>query len=227
MSTRTLRTLHRYLGLITGIQLLLWTLSGLYFTLIPINEIRGDHLLNKPEPEPAKVTEYNLLSPSQLNIDATTDEIRITTVLGRPVYIVKDKLYSAHTGHPFMEITKERARDIVKERTDHEIVSIELIEEVNVDSEYRGGPLPAWKVTIDHENAAIWVDKNTGRLRAVRTTSWRLFDFLWSLHIMDYEEREDFNHLLIQFLAVLGLITVLSGLVLFFTTARIKRNLSP
>ena len=36
---------------------------------------------------------------------------------------------------------------------------------------------------------------------------------------MDYETRDNFNHLLIQFLSVLGLLTVLSGLALFFTTA--------
>lgn len=37
---------------------------------------------------------------------------------------------------------------------------------------------------------------------------------------MDYEEREDFNHLLIQVLATMGLITVISGLTLFFMTQR-------
>ena len=45
---RLLRESHRWLGLIAGIQLLLWTISGLYFTLIPIETIRGNHLLVEP-----------------------------------------------------------------------------------------------------------------------------------------------------------------------------------
>ena len=45
MNRLTLRKVHRWLGLIAGIQLLAWTVSGLYFTLIPIEEIHGDHLL--------------------------------------------------------------------------------------------------------------------------------------------------------------------------------------
>jgi hypothetical protein len=64
----------------------------------------------------------------------------------------------------------------------------------------------------------------SGRIRAVRTDAWRWFDFLWSLHIMDYETRDNFNHLLIQFLSALGLLTVLSGLALFVTTEIRKRT---
>ena len=74
------------------------------------------------------------------------------------------------------------------------------------------------------EDAAIYVDATSGRLRAVRTNSWRLFDFLWSLHIMDYDEREDFNHWLIKLLAIMSLVTVLSGLSLFFMTQRWRKR---
>ena len=70
----------------------------------------------------------------------------------------------------------------------------------------------------------FYVGLASGRVRAVRTDAWRWFDFLWSLHIMDYEEREDFNHLLIQVLAVMGLATVLSGLTLFALTTRLSRK---
>ena len=41
---------------------------------------------------------------------------------------------------------------------------------------------------------------------------------------MDYETRDNFNHLLIQFLSALGLLTVLSGLALFVTTEIRKRD---
>ncbi|MBC8124060.1 MAG: hypothetical protein H7Y22_19760, partial [Gemmatimonadaceae bacterium] len=37
-----LRKAHRYLGLIAGLQLLFWTVSGLYFSLVPIADVRGE-----------------------------------------------------------------------------------------------------------------------------------------------------------------------------------------
>ena len=60
----------------------------------------------------------------------------------------------------------------------------------------------------------------SGKVLAVRTTSWRLFDFLLGLLFMDYEERKDFNHALLIFMSCLGVITVASGLILFFMTQR-------
>ena len=46
-TAKKIRKAHRYLGLFLGIQLLFWTISGLYFSWTIINEIRGEHLLNK------------------------------------------------------------------------------------------------------------------------------------------------------------------------------------
>ena len=65
MSNPLLRDTHRWLGLIAGVQLLLWTVSGLYFTLIPIETIRGNHLL-VDKPDPALLVNTNLISPSDL-----------------------------------------------------------------------------------------------------------------------------------------------------------------
>ena len=38
-----IRTIHKYLGLIIGVQFLLWTISGLYFSWTDIDEIHGDN----------------------------------------------------------------------------------------------------------------------------------------------------------------------------------------
>ena len=42
MQVRTYRKIHRYLGLVVGVQLLLWTGSGLFFALNPIEKVRGE-----------------------------------------------------------------------------------------------------------------------------------------------------------------------------------------
>jgi hypothetical protein len=92
-------------------------------------------------------------------------------------------------------------------------------------SEFRGMEMPAFRVSLSGEDGAqVYVGAESGQVRAVRTDQWRLFDFLWGLHIMDYESREDFNHWLIQLLAGLSLLTVLSGVVLFITTVRFSSS---
>lgn len=39
-----IRKTHRYLGIFIGIQFVLWTLGGLYFSWTNLDEIHGDHL---------------------------------------------------------------------------------------------------------------------------------------------------------------------------------------
>ena len=41
---------------------------------------------------------------------------------------------------------------------------------------------------------------------------WRVFDFVWMLHIMDYDERDDFNHPLLLITAGTALLFVFTGL---------------
>ena len=42
--TARARRLHRFLGAVVGLQILFWTVSGIYFAWTDIDEIRGDHL---------------------------------------------------------------------------------------------------------------------------------------------------------------------------------------
>lgn len=220
----TLRKVHRWLGLIAGIQLLLWTVSGLYFSLIPIDEIRGSHLLAN-EAESPLISRFNLISPSdlvgrytELN-NATIEDFELVVNIDTPVYLVKGVRLDAQNGEKLQPVTASQALAIVGKRTGVKSESVILVEQVEPGGEYRGD-LPAWKVNIEDENAAIYVSVASGKIRAVRTTSWRIFDFLWGLHIMDYEERKDFNHALLIFMSILGVITVTSGLILFFMTQR-------
>lgn len=222
-----LRKVHRWLGLFVGIQLLAWTISGLYFTLIPIEEIRGDHLLVN-ELESPLASDFDLISQSELTAlhaelnEARLEDFQFLVTNNVPVYLVGETRFDAQTGDKLESISESEALQIVSARTGLQSESVTFIDEVETGSEYRGGDLPAWKIEIAEENAAIYVSANSGKIRAVRTTSWRLFDFLWSLHIMDYDERDDFNHPLLIFMATLGVITVFSGLFLFFVTQRIR-----
>jgi ABC-type Mn2+/Zn2+ transport system permease subunit len=50
----------------------------------------------------------------------------------------------------------------------------------------------------------------------VRTRWWRTFDFVWGLHIMDLQTREDTHHPILIFFALLAVIGALFGCILMF-----------
>ena len=47
---------------------------------------------------------------------------------------------------------------------------------------------------------------------------------MWMLHIMDFDERDDFNTPLLQISALLGLILALTGLIYWALTTRVLRR---
>ncbi len=224
-----MRKIHRWLGLAAGIQLLIWTISGFYFSFVPIEEIRGSHLLLEETPAPL-LGDFRMISPAVLlerheGLEgATIRDFQFLTENGRPVYFLKGIRFDVQTGERLGPVTRDEAVRIVQDRTGQKVLGSEFVESVAPGSEYRGGDLPAWKILVEDENAAVYVSASTGRIRAVRNTRWRLYDFLWSLHIMDYIERESFNHTLLVVMASLGVVTVFSGLLLFFVTQRWGRR---
>jgi hypothetical protein len=108
------------------------------------------------------------------------------------------------------------------------VASVELVTATGGGSEYRGKPLPAYRVDFDHPlGTRIYVSADRGAVTARRNDRWRLFDLLWMLHIMDYSDRDDFNTWWLQGVSALGLLTVVSGFVLAgMTSPRLRRRFS-
>jgi fructose-specific phosphotransferase system IIC component len=90
--------------------------------------------------------------------------------------------------------------------------------------EYRAA-LPAWRIAYaDPDATSIFVAADTGRITAVRTGTWRLYDFFWSLHIMDWKNHENFNTWWLLAFAIGGLILGLAGSVLLFIRWPFRRK---
>jgi len=108
---------------------------------------------------------------------------------------------------------------------DTPIADVTLVTETTSGSEYRERPLPAYRVTFDDPlGTRLYVSVERGLVTARRNDRWRLFDFLWMLHIMDYQNRDNFNTVLLQAVSALGLVTVLSGFGLAAVTSpRLRR----
>jgi len=101
-----------------------------------------------------------------------------------------------------------------------EIIGAALMEETNV--EYRG-TVPVWRFDFaDADKTHLYVSPDTGRVAARRNATWRLYDFFWMLHIMDYQDRENFNNPLVVSAAITALVMVLMGFALLFWRLRLR-----
>ncbi|MCX7906890.1 MAG: peptidase M4 [Bacteroidetes bacterium] len=241
---RWIRKAHRYLGLIGGLQLLAWALGGVYFSWNPIARVRGEHLAAPPESWSGPPR--GLASPDQVlaafyAARSDTPQVLVLTLrplLGKPVYEIayRDRggklryaLADAHTARLRPPIRREEAlqiaqRDFLPQAS---VRRISWIERLPPGSEYRGKELPAWQVEFEHPTGTrLYVSAERGLVTARRNDTWRVFDFFWMLHIMDYRNRSDFNHWLLRVFSVLGLLTVLSGFVFGIATSpRLRRPL--
>ena len=49
-------------------------------------------------------------------------------------------------------------------------------------------PVPLYRVDFDDWiHTSFYLDPVSGEVRSVRSDIWRVFDFFWMLHIMDYQ----------------------------------------
>ncbi|MGY5846419.1 PepSY domain-containing protein [Salegentibacter sp. HM20] len=219
-----LRKAHRYLGLFIGIQFIMWTVSGMYFSWTDINEIHGDHF-RKHHVEQAVFS--NLIAPAEL--PGGVKSLQLKDIAGKPFYLVnEEKLIDAETGEEKQGITEGEALAIAGKymREDLRIAGIEMIEETGDHHEYRGGPLPAYVISYETAgNIKAYVSVSDGSFQTVRHRDWRWFDFLWMTHTMDYEGRDDFNNLVLRIFSLLGLVTVLSGFVLWYISSPSVRKM--
>jgi hypothetical protein len=108
-----------------------------------------------------------------------------------------------------------------------EVVDIDLIKEAGKHHEYRQKLLPAFVISYkSDENIKAYVSIIDGKFQTVRHQDWRWFDFLWMTHTMDYEGRDNFNTIILRAFSFLGLITVFSGFLLWFTTSKTFRKIA-
>ena len=225
-TAKWIRKSHRYLGIFLGIQFLFWTISGLYFSWTNIDAIHGDHFKNL-EYRPKAFSK--LMTPTDLNVPEGIRSMEIRDINGTPYYwINQSQLYNAINGSVKLSINEEEALYIAERRiqANFEVASVSHIDSVGKHHEYREKLLPAYVITYkSDEKLQAYVSSIDGKFQTVRHRSWRIFDFLWMTHTMDYEGRDNFNTTLLRAFSLLGLITVLSGFLLWYISSPSVRKL--
>jgi hypothetical protein len=240
-----IRRSHRYLGLLLGIQFLLWTIGGLYFSWNDIDEVHGDFQKKRI---PLLSSSIQLVSPSIVldsikkvhQVDSLVS-IQLIDILGKPYYQVRcisamhemsshtdhhelmNHLADAQSGALRSPLSEQEAIEVAKRHFADEakVISVQKVDSIHPHHEYRSGELPAYAITFEHPtNTTVYVATELGTVQKFRNNKWRVFDFLWMMHTMDYEGRDNFGNLLLRVFSVFGLITVLSGFLLFIISSK-------
>ncbi len=222
---RTFYKWHIWLGWLVGVPLILWTASGLFMVIRPIEEVRGEHL--------RLPVEMTALPASRIvPLDVEPESVKSATIKrdGSQTIWQVEKIdgnierYEAESRTLLPRISEAQAQDIVGKRIrgGDDIADIAGFEDGRDISDFRR-PLPVWRVTLD-DGTNIYVDQRTGDIAAVRTQFWRAFDFMWGLHIMDLQTREDTSHPILIGSAALALMGSILGFVMLFTRLRKRRR---
>ncbi len=211
----TARRLHRWIGLVVGVQALVWTLSGLYMVAIDLDIIHGDHLIRTEAPRHARLGDVADPLRAARAVPGG-DGVRLLWLGDRPVYAVSAPagpvILDARTTAPVAPPTEDEIRSIAAERFngDAGIVEVDLLQEVPF--EIRGRTAPLWRVRFEGWNKpTLYFSATTGELLSRRHELWRVFDFLFGLHIMDYGERENPNNMLLRVFSWAALTLTLTG----------------
>lgn len=245
------RTIHNWLGLILAIQITLWFASGLVMALLPIEDVRGAHLRHTFQANWQHATQSPQSVLASHRTDATlalsqrliVNEDKPHVV---PVYTVSTSSLSEPASQDATQSVSQKSTTVrynaVNGATLAPLSEAQVIRAANVQyagtgtlseinfistlpQEVQQLPSPIWQVQFnDTENTRFYIDPNTGSVLRVRTDTWRLFDFMWMLHIMDYEDRSDFNHPLLIGFSASALFFTLTGIVLLWHRFRPKKR---
>ncbi|QGY80247.1 PepSY domain-containing protein [Sphingorhabdus lacus] len=222
--------IHKWLALVIGAQLLIWFASGAIMSFLPIDKVRGEHLVDRESivsiPDGAA-----FIDPKRIvvQVGAPVEAMTWRMLDGRPIAEVATKrgikLFDAATGRPVPPVDSKLATRIAEaawKSAKKPKVEASLVKQES--PEYRAA-LPAWRIAFaDPDYTSIFVAADTGRITAVRTGTWRLYDFFWSLHIMDWKNHENFNSWWLLAFAIGGLMLGLAGTALLVIRWPFKRK---
>lgn len=211
-----LQTLHKWLGLIVGLQLLIWVVTGLAFNLIDeqfldANPYRATH--KTASPTTALAPTAGLLQQYQAE---GIIELKLTSVLERAVYALtttqRTRWFWADSLKP-LSLTNTEILAIAKQSYSGsgELSAPQILtRETPFDA---SGPV-AMLTTADEVGTRIYIDTASGAVLAHQNRQSDLRDLLFMLHFMDYapDNGIGFNHLLVQVVSIAALLLGLSGI---------------
>jgi hypothetical protein len=219
-----LRRWHVWLGWIIGLPILLWVVTGLVMVAKPIEEVRGEGLL--AETLPLRLN-GPAIPPPLAGVPLKLLELRSRASGPRWVITMSDgttRLADATNGRllPSPSAADAAAEVVARYTGTAKIRSVNRTDPAHPPVEFRR-PIGAWQVVMD-DGTHFYVDAGSGEVVARRTGWWRVYDFMWGLHIMDPQTREDTHNPWVIGFGILALVMTLLALVLLPMTSKRRRR---
>lgn len=206
---------HIWLGWVVGLPVLMWAATGLVMVARPIEDVRGEHL----RAAHAAIDPATIAFPARLA--EPIHEARLVAQPGGPVWIVvaadgRRWRYSATDGTALSPLVEDEARRIAEAAYAGDARAAKLTYfppgEAPLDARASGA---VWQARFA-DGTHLYLDDATGEVLALRTSGWRLYDFMYGLHVMDPATHEDAHNPFVIAFALFALAGALLGSVLLF-----------
>ncbi len=219
-----LRRWHVWLGWLVGVPMIFWTVSGLVMVARPIADVRGTALIRDAAPI---ASTRGVVAPM---IDGRAiSAMKLESRAGGPRWVISfadggGRLADPATGALLPAIgAAEAAREVMTRYTGQaKVVETSRVAANSPPLELRRA-MDGWRVRMD-DDTHFYVDAGSGEIVARRTSWWRIYDFMWGLHIMDPGGREDTHNPFVILFGLLALLTTILAIILLPLVTRWKRN---
>lgn len=217
------KSMHKWLSLFVGIQLIIWLGTGLYFNLMDQDKATGNSLRESVVHQ-GNIHQFNMVPINSLT-QPNPQSVQFIWILGKPYYQLNYQLqphsYQKNTrlvvdatnGEPFKlsaEMAQTIAQQSFKPETDINPLKVAVVSPPIDELPKEQNEL--WKVIMnDSAETHVYLDRQTGRVVAHINNDRRLRDFMFMLHFMDYQKTGGFNHWLIVVFAIGTLVLSSTG----------------
>ena len=223
--TGSLRKFHKWIGLVIAIQFVLWMASGVVMSLLDADTVRGRQ--SRAEPPASRIWPADAMPVDAVLAASTRAAKTITSawLLDTPVYQLAGEqatwMVRAADAQP-VALDAALARRIAQASYAGSATAAPA-RLLKYTPETRSHKESVWRIDFpDADETSVYVSAQTGHVLEHRNNTWRLFDFFWMLHIMDYAQRTDFNNSLLLTSAIGGLSMAVSGVWLLFASLRLS-----
>jgi hypothetical protein len=221
---QALRRYHIWLGWLIGVPMLFWTLSGVVMVWKPIEEVRGTALLADPVP-------FELAtSPIAPRVEGRgLKSLAIEPRASGPRWVLRfadggSRLADPASGRLLPGYSAaDAAREVMARYKGRATVARVTRTQADKPPLDLRRPIAAWRVAMS-DGTHFYVDAANGEVVARRTRFWRFYDWMWGLHIMDLQTRENTHNPWIIVFGVATLMTTFLALVLLPLTIKRRKS---
>ena len=197
--------------------------------VMDIHYIHGDSLV-KTDKQTIDFEDVKYSFQQLLSDHSEAKDVELGMLLSQPVYRFnngKQKvLLSAFDGSKLSPIDETLAISIAQNKytnTKALVTHVQLIT-VNPPRELSARHLPVWRIDFDDfASPSFYISANSGQLVTKRHSYWRIFDWMFAFHVMDYIDEEADNKLLLVFTFFASIASIL-GLVLTYFRLMPQQN---